>query len=542
MDNIQNNEQINYEPQFTNISAPCENLTIEKESRSFLTLESVFAWLSLLAGYLFCRAFPANSNPLGATLFIIALFVAATIVLKVRQTKIPLLSIIAAVSAIVISLTLILSGNAFLNFFAFSYALIVYFYFVYSSTGNSLKRGFSNFILIDFIKALFVLPFSSMGLMFKAMFSSRSGKKLPLKIIAGLGIALIPTGIVLSLLSYDSSFLSLWNSIFKIDYFNLFSHIGSLLLGIPIGMYIFGSFLSCVDNNGKDILTVESCRKASKSLKKIPVLTAVFATAPVLFVYIIFFISQWRYYISGFTGKLPENLSYAEYAREGFFQLCAVSVINLILIVSVFLLMRRTDDEPPIALKILALLFSAFTLILISTALAKMVMYIDCYGLTQKRIYATWLMAVLALIFVFIAIQQIAPKLKTVAISFVVVVALFAVLCLSNVNGTIAKYNVKHYISGDLQTVDVSALSELGDAAVPELVNLYEYTQEKLTETGKITKEDFNLRSNIKSTLERFEMKYSQKDKTIYSFNLPRHRAEKAIENWRKYFPRTNSF
>ncbi len=533
--NTQNNEQLTYVNQFDESNPLPEFIAKEKPKRVFSGVESVFAWLSLIAGYIFCRFFPASDKPLGTVIFIFGLFISTFIVLTVKKAKITLTAILTAISALIISLALILSDNAFLNFFAYSYALAAYFYFVYSSGGNCLQNGFSNFVLADFIRALFVLPFSSFGYIFKAMFSSRSGKKLPLKILAGLGIAFIPTAIVLSLLSYDSSFSNLWNSIFKLDFLSVFSHIVSLTFGIPIGMYIFGSFVSSTDNRCSDVLTQEAYRKTSEKLKKLPSLTAVFATVPVLFVYLIFFISQWKYYVSCFTGVLPESLSYAEYAREGFSQLCTVSVINLIMILAVTLFTRCTEGgKPSVAIKLLTVVFSASTLILISTAIAKMVMYIDFYGLTQKRIYSTWLMVIIAIIFIFIVIRQIAPKFKTIALSFTVAVALFAVLALSNVNGVIAKYNVEHYISGDLETVDVRALTDLGDAAVPELVNLYEHIDEKLEETGKISTEDYKLRNDVKNRLELFEARYAQSDDNVFSLDLPRYRAERAIKNWNK--------
>ncbi len=530
MNNTDNKEQINYEPQFIDVPEHTEE---QIKPRTFTTVESIFAWLSLFSGYIFCRVFPANSNPLGAVIFIISLFIATFVALKIKGVKIGVFPIISAASAIVISLTLIFSGNAFLNFFAYTYALIIYFYFIYSSTGNTLQIGFSNFILIDFIKALFVFPFLSIGSVFRAMFSSRNGGKLTLKILAGLGIAIVPTAIILSLLSYDNSFLNLWNSIFKINFSNLFSHIGSLILGIPIGMYIFGSFISSVDKKPTQALTVEKCKNASDKLKKLPLLTSVSSTLPVLFVYVIFFISQWQYYISGFTGRLPENFSYAQYAREGFFQLCTVSVINLVIIITVMLVTRRTNGIPSPTLKLLAIIFSAFTLILISTALAKMAMYINFYGLTQKRIYATWLMVVLALIFIFIAVQQLVPKLKTIALSFTVIVVLFGILSLSNVNGIIAKYNVERYISGDFETVDIAALTDLGDAAVPELVELYNHIEDKI-DGGSITTEDFKIYSNIKHELKRLSKEYERTSNDIFSFTVPRYRAEKALDNWNK--------
>ncbi len=535
MNNNENREQTAYEPQFTDIS-PYPQTEIEAEdetvSRSFSMSESVFAWLSLLAGYIFCRVFPANSNPLGAVIFIVSLFVTTFIVLKIKGIKTGILPILTAVSAIIISLTLILSGNAFLNFFAYTYAILTYCYFVYSSAGNVLEGGFSNFILADFIKALFVLPFRSFSELFRAMFSNRKGGKFSLKIIAGLGVAIIPTAVIFALLSYDSSFSNLWNSIFDFDFGEIFSHIGSLIIGIPIGMYIFGLFISSADNKCKDFLTVESCKNASVKIKKVPAVSAISATAPILFVYVIFFISQWQYYISGFTGELPENLSYAQYAREGFFQLCAVSVINLIIITIVMLFMRRKDEKPSAALKTLAVIFSVFTLILISTALAKMVMYINIYGLTQKRIYSTWLMVVIAFIFIFIGVQQFIPRIKTVALSFTVVVVLFATLALTNVNGIIASYNIDRYVSGDFDVVDIDALTDLGDAAVPELVGLYNHIGDKIDD-GSITSSDFDMYSLLKYELKDLAKEYEKEKADIFSFNIPRYRAQKALENWK---------
>lgn len=51
-------------------------------------------------------------------------------------------------------------------------------------------------------------------------------------------------------------------------------------------------------------------------------------------------------------------------------------------------------------------MLSIFTLILIATAISKMVMYISVYGLTQLRFYTTWFMLLLAVIFVMIIVKQ----------------------------------------------------------------------------------------------------------------------------------------
>jgi len=524
------NDSSENEYTFTNEEAKVE---CKKESRTFCASESFFAWVSLIAGYLFCRVFPVTINPMGGFIFTFLMFAVTIVVLKIKKVKIGVLPLLSALSALIISLSLIFSGNEFLNFFAYLYAITIYCYFIYSATGNVIKRGFSNLILADFLKALFILPFSSIHQLFRVVLTKKAGRKFSLKLIAGIIIAIIPTAFVVLLLSYDKSFFNLWTSIFDFSFTEIFSHIFSALFGIPIGMYIFGLFISSVDNKCQEILNVQSCEKVSQEFKIAPAVTALAATIPILFVYVIFFISQWQYYISGFTGILPKGFSYSQYAREGFFQLCAVSVINLIIIIAVMVFMKRKTKLSRIALKILSITYSVFTLILISTAVAKMVMYIDCYGLTQKRIYATWFMLVIAVIFIFILIKQIISKFRVIATSFCACVVLFAALSLSNVDVIIAKYNVNRYITGTLQNADIYAISELGDAAVPELIRLAEALEETNAK-NKITKAERETYSQLTDELNNISKRFKKDDKGVFSVTVPYLKAKDAIEKWEK--------
>jgi hypothetical protein len=113
-------------------------------------------------------------------------------------------------------------------------------------------------------------------------------------------------------------------------------------------------------------------------------LTAFAAALPILVIYCIFFASQGKVYLSAFSGVLPQNFSYAEYAREGFFQLCSVSIINLIIIVAVITFMKKKTKAASVLLKIVSLIFSVFTLVLIATAIAKLVMYAILRALNKK--------------------------------------------------------------------------------------------------------------------------------------------------------------
>ncbi len=507
----------------------------KKIKRSFTVSDTVFAWFSYIIGYLFCRSVHTASTPLGSTLFIIILFAATGVFLHATKRKPNLTASIVGISAAVISLSFILSSNTFIHFFAFSYAVAAYCYFIYASSGNKFKASFSNFIIAEWIKSTILLPFKYLWKleMPRAFFQGKTKKSMGflLKLIIGLAAAAIPTAVVLLLLLYDASFESLINRIFDFDIVTVLSHIVSLFYAVFIGMFIYSLYISSVDGRNITFLTEEKIIQRESKIRFLPITTSVAASVPLLAVYVIFFISQWKYYISGFTGVLPENFSYAEYAREGFFQLCAVSAINLV-IISLIIAFSKKSRFYSLVIKTLTCVFSAFTLVLISTAIAKMVMYIQCYGLTQKRIYATWFMAVLALIFIAVALSRFISKIKIAAVSSAILVIAFAGLSLCNVDSIIAKYNVDRYLDGTLPTVDVAALSDLGDAAVPDMVRLAKYYDKeygtditkKIPIFAQRPSDYFELRNALISA-QRAEHKES-----IFGFSLNSMRAEKALE------------
>jgi len=494
-----------------------------KPVRDYSAAECVFAWLCLLAGYLFCRAFPVWENPLGGFVVILLLFIAATVVLLRRGRKPGWGAVLAALSAVGIAASLILITNGFLRFLAYTYALAVFCYYVYAATGNSLQKGFSDFIAMDFLKALFVMPFYSLSHVFKAMFTGkgkRSGKLIG-KVFVGMALAVVPTLLVALLLSYDKGFSELLERILDLDGFDILSHLFSFLFGIPVGMYLFGLYISSADGKCREAVTAETCRSTAERMKFVPAITALTAVIPLLFLYVVFFFSQWSYYMSGFTGVLPQDFSYAEYAREGFFQLCTVSVINLLVLSAVMAFMRRGSRGTSALFKAIAITLSLFTLVLIATAIAKLVMYIDFYGLTPKRVYAAWFMGLLAVIFLLIIVKQFAGKLPVVATAIVAFAIMFAGLTLPNIDGYIAKYNVDRYLAGTLETVDVDAMEDLGLAAVPQMVQLMDALEEQ-EDTGP-------LYQDTQWFLYRIYCRYFEADAPLFAWSVPYSQAKAAM-------------
>lgn len=453
-----------------------------KQIREFTTYDSVFAWFSYIVSYFFCLVFPVSQAPLGGMLFIILLFLFTFVFLKVKGYKIPVTSVMAGLSATVLSTSLILSSNSFIHFFTYVYCLCAYCYYLYTASGNTIKKGFSNYLIADWAEAVCVMPVMSFRKpqIHHAMFSGKrkSGLNVIKKLAIGLGVTVIPTSIAFSLLSYDDDFTNLTRSIFNFESLDFLNHFFSLIFAVPLGICLFGFYLSCADKKTSGKISEEKSKKLAEKMSIAPAVTVVAAVVPLLSVYVLFFVSQWQYYVSGFTGVLPKGFGYAEYAREGFFQLCTVSVINLIIIV-LLILFAKKNKASHILLKIITLVFSVFTLVLISTAIAKLIMYINIYGLTQKRFYAAWFMLVIALVFIAVAVSRFIPKISVVTVSAAIVVASFTGLALCNADRLIAKYNVDRYLNGTISNVDIAAMEKLGDAAVPELIRLANYLDSK---------------------------------------------------------------
>jgi len=180
------------------------------------------------------------------------------------------------------------------------------------------------------------------------------------------------------------------------------------------------------------------------------------------------------YLFSALSGSLPDEWSiYAEYARRGFFELCGVAAINLFLIAFTYSFAKREPYEYPKAMRVFTGLICIMTVLLVATAVSKMLLYVDAYGLSRLRVYTLWFLILLFIVFVILVIWHIKPYNAGRPIVIVSVCLLIA-LGLANTDGLIAKYNVWQYKSGKIRTsaVDTDMLADMSDAVLPYLAEL----------------------------------------------------------------------
>ncbi|MCL2818784.1 MAG: DUF4173 domain-containing protein, partial [Actinomycetia bacterium] len=189
-------------------------------------------------------------------------------------------------------------------------------------------------------------------------------------------------------------------------------------------------------------------------------------------------------------------------------------------------LMKRDLGDEPRELRIATVVISVFTLLLIATALSKMVMYIDAYGLTLLRTYTSWFMVLLFFIFSVIVFRQF-KRFNASRIVIVGFVVLFMLLAFANVDGVIANYNISKYEreidSGIEATFDLETLMGLSDATVPSLYQMYQ-------RLGQGQSGDAALRAQLKEAiLDRGDTS----SYTFRSFSYQRYRADQIAQSLR---------
>lgn len=183
------------------------------------------------------------------------------------------------------------------------------------------------------------------------------------------------------------------------------------------------------------------------------------------------------------------GMSYAEYARSGFFQMVWVSCINLAVVVAAVHFSRREGRLWQV-LRVLSTLMVALSGVILASAAWRMTMYVGSYGLSFKRLLTYWGMVMLVIFFVGALLKIWKRQFGFFRVLFAASIAGWLVLNFVNVDAIVAEYNVRAYLSGNA-TMDLPYLAGLSYDTLPALERLpgemwayhgYEYSLSSLIE------------------------------------------------------------
>ncbi len=196
---------------------------------------------------------------------------------------------------------------------------------------------------------------------------------------------------------------------------------------------------------------------------------AITVTSVMAVIYFLFSMIQIVYLFGGGL-TLPEGYTYAQYARQGFFELLFVCLINLAMVLVCLTCFREHG-----ILKIILTIISGCTFIMIASSAYRMLLYISAYKLTFLRVLVLWSLLLLTILLAGVFVSIYKERFPLFIYCMLAVTLMYLGLSFSHQDYWIAKYNVSVPAAGDTEDIydlDWWYLHNLSSDAAPVLVNL----------------------------------------------------------------------
>lgn len=411
-----------------------QNQTLQQEvdeHRLFMRAEYAF-FGGLTALYALFYTFCLYRNTSGITY---PFFVAGTLCyfyLCIRKSGVPWKreSGFYLISLILLGISVCLTDNEYINILTGFGIIFLFLSLVIHQYVNDEKWNFSKYLYVIFqimIETVACMghPVSDGNAWFREREKTgRLGKGR--YVILGIVILIPLLVLILALLaSADAVFLDLFRQLFR--FVNIWNCIGISLMIICV-FFVFYSFIAMLN---KHLITEECVEKRNQE----PVL-AITVTSVLAIVYLVFCGIQVVYLFFG-KGGLPAGYTYAAYARQGFFQLLAVCLINLVIVLTCLAFFRESK-----VLKVILTVISLCTYIMVASSAYRMLLYIRVKHLTFLRVLVLWGLIVIALILAGIIVSVFRQNFRLFRYITVVVTVCYIFLAFMRPDYWIASYNM----------------------------------------------------------------------------------------------------
>ncbi len=462
---------------------------------------------------------------LGWTVLFCALLAVSSVYLR-GNARYNTFAVICLVTAVAVSCIFTVTTNGTVRFFGFILSILLALaWFGYTATPAA--TGDLELFAVVF-SPLLRLTFPFIPVAARSLLAGKDNRNRLGKVAIGIAAALPVLLVVVPLLiSSDVAFEGLVNNIGS----NLLSAIWKIAVGLGIAAVCIGYCFAL----RKEPLT----RRPASAFKGMDTTVVVSFLSAIAVCYLAYLFSQTAYFFSAFSGFLPKDYTFtvSAYARRGFFEMAIIAAINVLLIFCCLLVSRKQNDKPPIITRSICAFIAVFTLIIITTAISKMVLYVQDFGLTVLRIGTTVFMLLLAAIFAAILLRLFLPCVRVLRVALISAAICIVFLGCGNVNRMAASYNYHAYKSNALASIDLHTLYELGSEGVPYLLELtqdenvsiardaHDYLQRHLSDDTFYTVETVKKDGKTYTVSKR---RYS----SIAHFNLARNRAYALLDEY----------
>ena len=188
-----------------------------------------------------------------------------------------------------------------------------------------------------------------------------------------------------------------------------------------------------------------------------------------------FFVMIQFTYLFGGQANIAETLNYSQYARRGFFELVAVAVLVLGMILFFDHITLRRDNRQGILFRGLAIVIVGLTMVMLVSAWKRMELYELAYGFTYLRVLTHVFMFWLAVLLVFAILDVMRVRTNIFALGVLLsCIGYIGTLNVMNIDNYIAERNIQAYLAEETEVdLDICYLRTLSVDASPAMSDLY---------------------------------------------------------------------
>lgn len=209
------------------------------------------------------------------------------------------------------------------------------------------------------------------------------------------------------------------------DYFNKFVSKAFISINFDFSKIIqFVIFFIIIFSIGVNLIRNRYIVMKENKTRKIDHTIIISMLSVINLVFVLFLISEVSKLCGNFL-QIPKGYIYSSYAREGFFQLLFVTIINFSIIL--YLIYKTNVIKENKVIRNLVLILIAFSILLIFNSYYRMFLYIDKFGFTNLRLQVI-LFLLMELILFGIIIKKIINKINNDGLIFLVIMTSFYVI------------------------------------------------------------------------------------------------------------------
>ena len=368
---------------------------------------------------------------------------------------------------LLIPITYFIYDNTFFNNWNLLIIPILIVFLILGLIGEKLEI---NLDTIGTLLGVFLTPISYIGESIKKLVEAIAGKlsiktndktkKIFKAILITVPIVLV---IIILLSSADEIFANIFKSIFAIIFHMLWTiNISKIICMLIAFLYFMGLFYYiCIKYEVIQKIEENSSQRYDNfTIKTILISLNV--------IYLVFCCIQIKSLFIRNT-----TLNYAHYARQGFFQLMVVSLINLLVILIAKKRENKEEEKSNKYINYMSLLMIFFTFIIVISAAIRMHFYESAYGYTLLRLLVYCILLTECILFIPTILYILDKKINLPKCYFTIIIITYVCMIFANFDNIIDSKNVNRYI--ETGKIDMYYLKhEMGTDAVRQIFRILE--------------------------------------------------------------------